>query len=57
MFTRHFFTSKLGIAALVSVAMMATFSVYAASIQHVAAVPAAATAAGSAMGLPLVVLA
>jgi hypothetical protein len=57
MFTRHFFTSKLGIAALVSVAMMATFSVYAASIQHVAAMPAAATAAGSAMGLPLVVLA
>ncbi|WP_305098306.1 hypothetical protein [Croceibacterium aestuarii] len=57
MFDRNFFTSKLGIAALVSAAMMVIFNVYALNIQHVAAAPAAATAAGSALGLPLVVLA
>jgi hypothetical protein len=33
MFDRHFFTSKLGIAALVSVAMMVTFNVYALNLQ------------------------
>ncbi|MXO58523.1 hypothetical protein GRI89_03065 [Altererythrobacter salegens] len=57
MFDRHFFTSKLGVAALVSAAMMVTFNIYALNAQYVAAAPAAATAAGSALGLPLVVLA
>ena len=56
MFDRHFLTSKLGVAALVSVAMMVTFNVYAFSHQLAATAPAA-SAAGSLMGLPLVVLA
>lgn len=55
MFDRHFFTSKLGIAALVSVAMMVTFNVYALSVQFLASAPAAEAATG--VGLPLVVLA
>ena len=33
MFDRHFFTSKLGDAALVSVALMVAFNVYALSLQ------------------------
>ena len=56
MFDRHFFTSKLGIAALVSVAMMVTFNVYALSAQVVGSAPAA-KAVEAGMGLPLVVLA
>jgi hypothetical protein len=56
MFDRHFLTSKLGIAALVSVAMMVAFNVYAMSLQLDA--PMAASHAGAAaVGLPLVVLA
>jgi len=55
MFDRHFLTSKLGIAALVSVAMMVAFNVYALSMQLDA--PFAASHAGAAVGLPLVVLA
>ena len=56
MFDRHFLTSKLGIAALVSVAMMVTFNVYALSLQLEA--PASVSHAGaSAVGFPLVVLA
>jgi len=55
MFDRHFLTSKLGIAALVSVAMMVAFNVYALSMQLDA--PLAAGHAGAAVGLPLVVLA
>ena len=39
MFDRHFLTSKLGIAALVSVAMMVTFNVYALSLQLDAPAP------------------
>jgi hypothetical protein len=56
MFDRHFFASKLGIAALVSVAMMVTFNVYALSLQLEA--PSTVNhAGGSAVGFPLVVLA
>ena len=56
MFDRHFITSKLGFAALVSVAMMVAFNVYALSVQLDA--PAAATHAGApSVGFPLVVLA
>jgi len=56
MFDRHFLTSKLGIAALVSVAMMVTFNVYALSLQLAA--PAAMSHTGAAsIGFPLVVLA
>jgi len=56
MFDRHFLTSKLGIAALVSVAMMVAFNIYAMSLQLDA--PMAASHAGAAaVGLPLVVLA
>jgi hypothetical protein len=56
MFDRHFFTSKLGLAALVSVAMMATFNVYA--LSHQLDAPAAVDHAGAAsVGFPLVVLA
>lgn len=56
MFDRHFFTSKLGIAALVSVAMMVTFNVYAVSMQLAVSEPAV-EAAEPDLGLPLVVLA
>jgi hypothetical protein len=56
MFDRHFFASKLGIAALVSVAMMVTFNVYAMSQQLAASAPAV-EAAETGMGLPFVVLA
>jgi hypothetical protein len=56
MFDRHFLTSKLGVAALVSVVMMIAFNVYALSLQLDA--PAMAGHAGAAaVGLPLVVLA
>ena len=56
MFDRHFFTSKLGIAALVSVVMMVTFNVYALSLQLGA--PAMVDPASTAsVGFPLVVLA
>jgi len=34
MYDREFFTSKLGIAALVSIAAMVTFNVYALTHQH-----------------------
>jgi hypothetical protein len=56
MFDRHFFTSKLGIAALVSVAMMVAFNVYALSLQ-LDAPTAAFSHASMAVGSPLVVLA
>jgi hypothetical protein len=55
MFNRHFLTSKLGIAALVSVAMMVTFNVYAVSLQLEA--PAVVSHTGGAIGFPMVVLA
>ena len=55
MFDRHFLTSKLGIAALVSVAMMVAFNVYAVSLQLAA--PAAVSHTGASVGFPLVVLA
>jgi hypothetical protein len=56
MFDRHFFASKLGASALVSVAMMVAFNVYALSLQLGA--PAGASTAGiSSSGLSLVVLA
>jgi hypothetical protein len=56
MFDRHFLTSKLGIAALVSVAMMVTFNVYALNYQLGA--PSVVNHAGAAtVGFPLVVLA
>jgi hypothetical protein len=56
MFDRHFLTSKLGLAALVSVAMMVAFNVYALSMQLDA--PTVASHPGAAaVGLPLVVLA
>jgi hypothetical protein len=56
MFDRHFFTSKLGVAALVSVVMMVTFNVYALSVQLAAPAPIA-QAAETETGLPLLVLA
>ena len=37
MYDRHFFASKLGLAALVSVAMMVSFNVYALNLQFGAA--------------------
>jgi hypothetical protein len=56
MFDRHFLTSKLGIAALVSVAMMVTFNVYAVSLQLDA--PAViGHPGGASVGFPMVVLA
>ena len=56
MFDRHFLTSKLGFAALVSVAMMVAFNVYALSLQLSA--PTGAFSHGAAVvGSPLVVLA
>ena len=57
MFDRHFLTSKLGIAALVSVAMMVAFNVYALSLQLDAPAAVTSHSAGSGVGLPLVVLA
>ena len=54
MFDRHFLTSKLGVAALVSVAVMVAFNVYALSLQLDA--PTAFHHAG-AISSPLVVLA
>ena len=58
MFDRHFLTSKLGLAALVSVAMMVAFNVYALSLQLDAPTPHGASHPGAAtVGLPLVVLA
>ena len=56
MYDRDFFTSKLGLAALVSIAAMVTFNVYALSVQLAASAPVA-EAAETGMGLPLVVLA
>jgi hypothetical protein len=58
MFDRHFFTSKLGLAALVSVVMMVTFNVYALNAQFLAS-PSAAESheTGTGVGLPLVVFA
>ena len=56
MFDRHFLTSKLGIAALVSVVMMVAFNVYALSLQ-LDAPTAAFNHAGMAVGSPFVVLA
>jgi hypothetical protein len=56
MFDRHFLTSKLGMAALVSVAMMVAFNVYALSLQLDAPI-GASHAGAAAVGLPLVVLA
>jgi hypothetical protein len=56
MFDRHFLTSKLGVAALVSVAMMAAFNVYA--LSHQLDAPTAAFGrTGAVIGSPLVVLA
>jgi hypothetical protein len=55
MFDRHFFTSKLGLAALVSVAMMVTFNVYALSLQLDA--PAVIDHGAASVGFPMVVLA
>jgi hypothetical protein len=57
MFDRHFFTSKLGIAALVSVVMMVAFNVYALSLQLDASTAALNHAGAAAVGSPLVVLA
>ena len=57
MFDRHFLTSKLGIAALVSVAMMVTFNVYALSFQFGAPAAAVGHVGGSVIGFPLVALA
>ena len=60
MFDRHFLASKLGLAALVSVAMMVAFNFYALSVQLDAPTPmhAGASHAGAAtVGFPLVVLA
>ena len=56
MFDRHFLTSKLGVAALVSVAMMVAFNVYALSVQ-LDAPTMAGHAGAAAVGFPLVVLA
>ena len=57
MFDRHFFTSKLGIAALVSVALMVAFNVYALSLQLDAPTAAIGHAGVTAVSSPLVVLA
>jgi hypothetical protein len=57
MFDRHFFTSKLGIAALVSVAMMVTFNVYTLSVQLDAPAAAVNHEGAPTIGFPLVVLA
>ena len=58
MFDRHFLTSKVGLAAMVSVAMMVTFNVYALSAQLLASGPTVeAVETGTGVGLPLVVLA
>ena len=57
MFDRHFLTSKLGIAALVSVAMMVAFNVYALSLQLDAPTAVLDHAGVTAVGAPLVFLA
>ena len=60
MFDRHFLTSKLGVAALVSVVMMVAFNVYALSLQldaPMAMNPGASHAGAASVGFPLVVLA
>ena len=57
MFDRHFLTSKLGVAALVSVAMMVAFNVYALSLQLGAPTAMAGHAGAASVGFPLVVLA
>ena len=57
MFDRHFLTSKLGVAALVSVAMMVAFNVYALSLQLDAPTAALDHAGMAVVGSPLVVLA
>ena len=58
MFDRHFLTSRVGLAALVSVAMMVTFNVYALNAQFLASAPAVETLeTGTGVGLPLVVIA
>ncbi len=57
MFDRHFLTSKLGVAALVSVAMMVTFNVYALNYQLSAPATVVDHAGAPAVGFPLVVLA
>ena len=57
MFDRHFLTSKLGVAALVSVAMMVAFNVYALSLQLSAPTAALNHAGAAVIGSPLVTLA
>ena len=57
MFDRHFLTSKLGVAALVSVAMMVAFNVYALSLQLDAPTAALNHAGAAVIGSPLVTLA
>ncbi|HEY7808020.1 MAG TPA: hypothetical protein VIC34_12545 [Croceibacterium sp.] len=57
MFDRHFFASKLGFAALVSVALMVAFNVYALSLQLDAPTAAFSHAGATIVGSPLVVLA
>ena len=57
MFDRHFFTSKLGFAALVSVALMVAFNVYALSLQLGAPTAPFSHAGDTIVGSPLVVLA
>ena len=57
MFDRHFFTSKLGIAALVSVAVMVAFNIYALSLQLDAPTAALNHAGAAVIGSPLVTLA
>ena len=57
MFDRHFLTSKLGIAALVSVVMMVAFNVYALSLQLHAPTAAFDHAGVTAVGSPLVIVA
>ncbi|MXP42499.1 hypothetical protein GRI75_12700 [Altererythrobacter soli] len=56
MFDRHFFASKLGASALVSVAMMLAFNAYALSTQ-LGGAAGASTAGASSVGIALVVLA
>ena len=56
MFDRHFLTSKLGIAALVSVALMVTFALSAPMLATVAGAPVEAHG-GTTVGLPMAVLA